>query len=145
MLLNTSHVEICSILCIQFFMHRLSIYEIKIICHRAYFFTISYGSFQHLINFLKIWKTNTSYKYRAKTIVIFSQLLSFNRNHCPWHQTFKKMCKISFYPMLWQDIAWYILAIHRKLEFVFRINHNIKKSDVENLTNLRMGKSRICL
>ena len=28
------------------------------------------------------------------------------------------------------------LAIRRKLEFIFRINHNIKKSDVENLKNL---------
>ena len=46
------------------------------------------------------------------------------------------MCKFSFYPMFWQDIAWYILAIRRKLELVFRINHNIKKSDIENLKNL---------
>ena len=28
------------------------------------------------------------------------------------------------------------MAICRKLEFVFRINHNIKKSDIENLKNL---------
>ena len=42
----------------------------------------------------------------------------------------------SFYPMLWQDTAWYILAIRGKLDFVFRINHYIKKSDVENLKNL---------
>ena len=55
MLLNTSHVEIWSILCIQFcFMHGLYIYEIKRICHHAYLFRISYGSFQHLTNFLKI-------------------------------------------------------------------------------------------
>ena len=33
--------------------------------------------------------------------------------------------------MFWQDTEWYILAIRRKMEFVFRINHNIKKSDVE--------------
>ena len=38
--------------------------------------------------------------------------------------------------MFWQDTARYILAIRRKLESVFRINHNIKKSDVENLKNL---------
>ena len=38
------------------------------------------------------------------------------------------MYKFSFYPMLWQDTAWYILAIRRKLELVFRINHNIKKN-----------------
>ena len=118
------------------FMHGLSIYEIKRICHRAYFFTISYGSFQHLTNFLKIWKNNTRHKYRAKSVVIFSQLLSFSLNYCPWHQTLQKMCKFSFYPMFWQDTAWYILAIRRKLEFVFRMNHNIKKSDVENLKNL---------
>ena len=29
-----------------------------------------------------------------------------------------------------------ILAIRRKLEYVFKINNNIKKSDVENLKNL---------
>ena len=29
-----------------------------------------------------------------------------------------------------------MLAIRRKFEFVFRINHYIKKSDVENLKNL---------
>ena len=34
------------------FMHGLSIYEIKRICHCAYFFIISYGSFHHLTNFL---------------------------------------------------------------------------------------------
>ena len=31
-------------------MYGLSIYEIKRICLRAYFFIISYGSFQHLTN-----------------------------------------------------------------------------------------------
>ena len=56
------------------FMHGLSIYEINRICHRTCFFAISYGSFQHLTNFLKIWKNNISSKYRAKTVVIFSQL-----------------------------------------------------------------------
>ena len=35
------------------FMRVLSIYEIKRICHCAYFFKISYGSYQHLTNFLK--------------------------------------------------------------------------------------------
>ena len=30
----------------------------------------------------------------------------------------------------------YILAICRKLEFVFRINHVVKKSDVENLKKI---------
>ena len=44
-----------------------------------------------------------------------------------------KMCKFSVYPMLWQDTAWYILTIRRKLEFVFRINHNTKISDDKNL------------
>ena len=35
-----------------------------------------------------------------------------------------KMCKFICYPKLWQDTAWwYILAIRRKLEFVFWINH----------------------
>ena len=28
--------------------------------------------------------------------------------------------------MLWQDTAWYILAIRRKFEFVFRINRKLK-------------------
>ena len=36
------------------FMHELSIYEIKRICHHAYFFRISDWSFQYLTNFLKI-------------------------------------------------------------------------------------------
>ena len=36
------------------FMHGLSIYEIKRIYHRAYFFRISYWSLQHLTNFLEI-------------------------------------------------------------------------------------------
>ena len=65
------------------FMHGLSIYEIKKICHRAYFFRISEGSFQHLTNFQKILNNNTGSKYRAKTVVIFRQLLSFNLNYCP--------------------------------------------------------------
>ena len=69
---------------------------------------------------------NTSPYYRAKTVVIFSQLLSFNLNYCPWPQTFKKMCMFTCYPMLWQDTVWFILAIHRKMEFVFRINHVLK-------------------
>ena len=30
------------------------------------------------------------------------------------------------YPKIWQDTAWYNLAIRRKLEFVFRINHIFK-------------------
>ena len=36
------------------------------------------------------------------------------------------MCKFICYRMLWQDTAWYILAIRRKLKFVFRINHVLK-------------------
>ena len=64
---NTLHI-VC-------FMHGLPIYEIKRICHRAYFFRISDGSIQHLTNFLKIQNNNTSPKYRAKTVVIPSQLL----------------------------------------------------------------------
>ena len=36
------------------FMHGLSIYEIKRICHRTHFFIISYGRFQFLANFLDI-------------------------------------------------------------------------------------------
>ena len=36
------------------------------------------------------------------------------------------MRKFICYPMLWQDTAWYNLAIRRKLEFVFRINHVLK-------------------
>ena len=51
---DTSHIKIffnslhtvCS-------MYGLSIYEIKRICHRARFFIISHGSFQHFANFLK--------------------------------------------------------------------------------------------
>ena len=108
------------------FMHGLSIYEIKRIYHRAYFFRISYWSLQHLTNFLEIRNNNTSPNYRAKTVVIFSQLLSFNLNYCPWPQTFKKMCMFTCYPMLWQDTAWYILTIGQKMEFVFRINHVLK-------------------
>ena len=108
------------------FMHGLSIYEIKMICNRAYFFRISYWSLQHLTNFLEIWNNNTSPNYRAKTVVIFSQLLSFNLHYCPWPQTFTKMCMFTCCPMLWQDTAWYILAIRQKMEFVFRINHVLK-------------------
>ena len=55
MLLNTSHIEIFfNTLHTVCFMHELSIYEIKRICHSAKFFIISYGSFQHLTNFLDI-------------------------------------------------------------------------------------------
>ena len=36
------------------FIHGLSIYEIKRICHRTHFFIISYGRFQFLANFLDI-------------------------------------------------------------------------------------------
>ena len=96
------------------FMHGLSIFELKRICHRAYFFRITYWSLQHLTNFQEIYNNNTSPNYRAKTVVIFSQLLSFNLNYCPWPQTFKKMCMFTCYPMLWQDTAWCILAIRRK-------------------------------
>ena len=35
-------------------MHRLSIYEVKRICHYAQFFIVSHESFKHLINSLKI-------------------------------------------------------------------------------------------
>ena len=42
----------------------------------------------------------------------------------------------TYFPMLWQDTAWNILEIRRKLEFVFRINHFIKKSDIENLKKI---------
>ena len=35
----------------SFFMHGLSIYEIKRICHLAYLFINSSGSFQHLTSF----------------------------------------------------------------------------------------------
>ena len=96
------------------FMHGLSIYEIKRICHRAYFFRISYWSLQHLTKFLEILNNNTSPNYRAKTVVTFSQLLSFNLNYCPRPQTFKKMWMFACYPMLWQDTAWYILTIRQK-------------------------------
>ena len=43
--------------------------------------------------------------------------------------------------MLCQDTAWYILAIRRKLEFVFKINHVLKKSDVENLKKIFLIQS----
>ena len=36
------------------------------------------------------------------------------------------MCKFIYYPKVWQNTAWYILEIRRKLEFVFRINHILK-------------------
>ena len=72
-MLNTLHT-VC-------FMNGLSIYEIKRICHRAYFFRISDGSFQHLTNFLKVLNDNPGSKYRAKTVVIFRQLLSFAHDH----------------------------------------------------------------
>ena len=62
-MLNTLHT-VC-------FMHGLSIFEIKRICHQDYLFIISSGSFQHLTNFLNRWKNNTSPKYRAKIVVIF--------------------------------------------------------------------------
>ena len=70
------------------FIHGLSIYVIKRTCHCAHFFKISYWSFQHLTNFIKIYNNNTSPKYRAKTVVIFSPLISFNLNYCLWPQTF---------------------------------------------------------
>ena len=77
---NTLHTVCC--------MHGLSIYEIKGICHHAYFFIISFGSFLDLTNFPNRWKNNTVPKYRADIVVIFSQLLSFNLHYCPWPQTF---------------------------------------------------------
>ena len=61
---------------------------IKRRCHRSNFFIISYGRFLQF-NFLNRCKDNTSPKYRSKTVVIFSQLLSFNLNDCPRPQTFK--------------------------------------------------------
>ena len=60
------------------FMHGLSIYEIKRICHRSYLFIISSGNFQHLTNCLNRLKNNTSPKYPAKSVVLFSQLLLIN-------------------------------------------------------------------
>ena len=78
MLLITSHVEICSIIC----MRGLSIDEIERICHHAQFFIMSYGRFQHLTNFLNKLKKNTfAPKYQVEIVVIFSQLLSFNFNY----------------------------------------------------------------
>ena len=51
------------------FMHGLSTYVIKRIYHHAPFFISSHGSFQHLTNFQKKWKNNTSPKYQAKIVV----------------------------------------------------------------------------
>ena len=48
--------------------HGLSIYEIKKICNRAHFFIISYGSFQHLANFLDITQV-----FKAILMIIFYQ------------------------------------------------------------------------
>ena len=45
-------------------------------------------SFRHLTKFLKRRRNNTSPKYRAKIVLIFSQLLSINLNYCPLPQTF---------------------------------------------------------
>ena len=73
MLLNTSHVEICSILCIQCVLYiGYPFYEIKRICHRAYIW-----KFSAFDQFSKSMKDNTSPKYRAKTAVIFSSASFF--------------------------------------------------------------------
>ena len=58
------------------------------IYHHAYLFIISSESFRHLTKFLKRRRNNTSPKYRAKMVLIFSQLLSINLNYCPLPQTF---------------------------------------------------------
>ena len=91
------------------FVHGLSIYEIKMICHRAYFFRISYGSFQHLTNFQKIKNSDASPKYRAKTVVIFSQLLSFNLNYWTCLKPFRKCASLFVIPCfdkILYDIFW---------------------------------------
>ena len=75
MLLNTSHIEYVQYFAYSF-MHRMSIFEIKRICHHSY----------NLHNLIKKFsaffsvqmKNNLSPKYQAKIVVIFSQLLSFN-------------------------------------------------------------------
>ena len=91
------------------FMHGLSIYEIKRICHHAYFFTISYGSFQHLTNFLKIWKKNASPKYRPKSVVIFSQLLFLTSISAHDIKPFRKCASLVFitcFDKILHDIFW---------------------------------------
>ena len=98
-LFNTLHT-VC-------FMHGLSIYEIKSICHHAYFFIIPSGSFQHLTNFLNRWKNIISPKFRAKIAVIFSQLLSINltQNLKPFGKCASLFIFPSFDKIL-HDIFW---------------------------------------
>ena len=98
-LFNTLHT-VC-------FMHGLSTYEIKRICHRAYLFITSSRNFQHLTNFLNIWKNNTCLTYRAKIVVIFSQLLSINLNYYPWPKTLRNcLFVISSFDKILHDIFW---------------------------------------
>ena len=104
-------------------MHGLSIYEIKRICDRAYLYIISSGSFQHLTNFLNRWKNNTSPKYRAKIVVIFSQLLSINLDYIAHDLKPFSKCASLFVIRFLARYGMIYLAIRRKFEFVFRINH----------------------
>ena len=74
-MLNTLHT-VC-------FVHGLSIYEIKMMVTVLIFSEphMEVSAFDQCSKNKK--NDNTSPKYRAKTVVIFSQLLSFNFNYWP--------------------------------------------------------------
>ena len=91
-----------------------------------FFFIISYGSFQHLNTF------RNSPKYRAKIVVIFSQLLSFHLNYCLGLKLFRKSGSFSVIPRcdkILHDIFWQFVEI-------WNLFLEYKKNDVENLKNL---------
>ena len=52
MLLKTSKIECVQYFEYWFFMHGMSIYEIKRICHHAQVLVISYESFQRLTSYV---------------------------------------------------------------------------------------------
>ena len=63
-------------------MHGLSIYEIKRICHRAYFSIVLHGNVQRLTNFSLVERITLVLNI-VKILVIFSQLLSFKLKLLP--------------------------------------------------------------
>ena len=89
-LFNTLHT-VC-------YMHRLSIYKIKRICHRAHFFINSYRRFQHLVKFLDI-----------------TQVFKVNFNYCFWPQAFfRKRIFFLFSQVITRYCMIYFLVIPQK-------------------------------
>ena len=108
MLLNTLYVEICLKNCIQptgCLMHGLSIFEVKI-CYRVQFFTISYGLYSILTDFL--YSTDTIYQ-AINDCKLHPASFVLNFNYCPWPTTSRKHAIQRSFQSNWctKGVTWF--------------------------------------